>query len=85
MNNEIVGIAAGALSCVTFLPQVIKTWKAKTTKDLSFAMFLIATISTALWLTYGLLIHSIAIIGTNIVVLIFTLTMLFLFFKHWKK
>jgi MtN3 and saliva related transmembrane protein len=82
MNSEIVGIIAGALSCTTFLPQVIKTWKSKSTKDVSLTMFLIASIGTTLWLVYGILIHSISIIGTNIVVLIFSLTMLLLFFRN---
>jgi MtN3 and saliva related transmembrane protein len=82
MNNEIVGIIAGALSCTTFLPQVIKTWKSKSTKDVSLTMFLIASVGTALWLIYGILINSISIIGTNIIVLIFSVTMLYLILKN---
>jgi MtN3 and saliva related transmembrane protein len=85
MNSEVVGIIAGALSCTTFLPQVIKTWKSKSTKDVSLTMFLIASVGTTLWLVYGIMINSISIIGTNIVVLFFTLTMLLLFFRNRKK
>jgi MtN3 and saliva related transmembrane protein len=85
MNNEVVGIIAGALSCTTFLPQVIKTWKSRSTKDVSLNMFLIAALSTSLWLLYGILIHSISIIGTNIVVLFFSLIMLWLLFKNREK
>jgi MtN3 and saliva related transmembrane protein len=85
MNSEIIGIIAGILSCTTFLPQVIKTWKSKSTKDVSFTMFLIATVSTALWLVYGLLIKSISIIGTNIVVLLLSLVMLLLFYRNRTK
>jgi len=82
MNSEIVGIIAGALSCTTFLPQVIKTWKSKSTKDVSLTMFIIASIGTALWLVYGILIHSFSIIATNIVVLVFSLTMLALIYRN---
>jgi MtN3 and saliva related transmembrane protein len=82
MNSEIVGIIAGALSCTTFLPQVIKTWKSKSTKDVSLTMFVIASVGTALWLVYGILIHSFSIIATNIVVLVFSLTMLGLIFRN---
>ncbi len=82
MNNEVIGIVAGALSCTTFLPQVIKTWKSKSTRDVSLTMFLIAAVSSALWLLYGILIHSISITGTNIVVCCFSLVMLFLIFKN---
>ena len=82
MNSEVVGIIAGALSCTTFLPQVIKTWKSKSTKDVSLTMFLIASVGTALWLVYGILIHSFSIIATNIVVLFFSLTMLGLIYRN---
>ena len=47
MNSEIVGIIAGALSCTTFLPQVIKTWKSKSTKDVSLTMFVIASVGNS--------------------------------------
>jgi len=82
MNSEVIGIIAGALSCTTFLPQVIKTWKSKSTKDVSLTMFLIASVGTTLWLVYGIMINSISIIGTNIIVLIFSLIMLLLIFKN---
>ncbi|MFZ4707391.1 MAG: SemiSWEET family sugar transporter [Bacteroidales bacterium] len=85
MNSEIIGIVAGLLSCTTFLPQVIKTWKSKSTKDVSLTMFVIATISTALWLLYGIMINSISIIGTNIVVLFLSLVMLLLFYRYRTK
>lgn len=85
MNSEVIGIIAGAFSCTTFLPQVIKTWKSKSTKDVSLTMFLIATLGTALWLIYGLMINSISIIGTNIVVLFFSITMLILIYRNREK
>jgi MtN3 and saliva related transmembrane protein len=85
MNSEIIGISAGLLSCTTFLPQVIKTWRSKSTNDVSLTMFVIATISTALWLLYGIMINSISIIGTNIVVLLLSVVMLLLFFKYRNR
>jgi MtN3 and saliva related transmembrane protein len=82
MNSEVIGIIAGAFSCTTFLPQVVKTWKSKSTKDVSLNMFLIATLGTTLWLIYGIMINSISIIATNIVVLFFSLTMLGLIYRN---
>jgi len=84
MNIEVVGIVAGALSCTTFLPQVVKTWKSKSTKDVSLLMFIIASLGTSLWLIYGLLIDSFSLIFTNIIVLILSLIMLFLKIKYNK-
>lgn len=83
MNNvEIVGIVAGALSCTTFLPQVVKTYKSKSTKDVSLAMFVIAAVSTTLWLVYGILISSFSLTFTNAIVLLLSLIMLYLKIKY---
>jgi len=85
MNSEVIGIIAGAFSCTTFLPQVIKTWRSKSTKDVSLNMFLIATLGTTLWLVYGIMINSFSIIATNIIVLVFSITMLYLIFRNRPK
>ena len=85
MNVEIIGITAEVLSCTTFLPQVIKTYKSKSTEDVSLLMFIIAALGSALWLIYGILIESFALTFTNIIVLIFSLMMLFLKVKYRKS
>jgi len=82
MNVEIVGIVAGALSCTTFMPQVIKTYRSKSTKDVSLLMFIIAAISTALWLIYGILIDSFALTFTNAIVLLLSVIMLILKLRY---
>ncbi len=85
MNTELIGAIGGLLSCITFVPQVIKTWKAKSAEGVSLLMFVIAALSTVLWLTYGLLIHSPSIIYTNIVVLILSIIMLIMQLKFKKN
>ena len=84
MNAEIVGITAGILSCTTFLPQVIKTIRSGSTRDVSLIMFIIASLGTILWLAYGILINSISIIFTNCIVLALSLLMLYLFYRYRK-
>ncbi|MBK7214990.1 MAG: SemiSWEET transporter [Bacteroidales bacterium] len=81
MNPEIVGMCAGLLSCVTFIPQVIKTYRTKSTDDVSLWMFVLASLGTILWLAYGFLIDSISILFTNFVVLGLSLIMLFFFYR----
>jgi len=78
---EILGMTAGTISSITFLPQVIKTWQTKSAKDISLWMFLLVTLSVVLWLVYGIYKQSIPIIYTNSAVLIMSLIMLY--FK-WK-
>lgn len=86
MNRiEIVGIVAGALSCTTFLPQVVKTYKSKSTKDVSLIMFIIAAVSTALWLIYGILIDSFSVTITNVIVFISSAIMLYLKVKYRNR
>ena len=68
-NIEILGVVAGCLSCLTFIPQVIHTWKTKATKDVSLPTFVIAALSCVLWLIYGLEVNLFSVIFTNIIVI----------------
>lgn len=76
---EILGFIAGSLTTTAFLPQVIKTWKTKSTKDISLEMFLILSIGIFLWLLYGIFIKSLPVIFANAITLI--LASIILFFK----
>ena len=78
---QILGLAAGTITSITFLPQVIQIWKTKSAKDLSLNMLLLLILGVSMWLTYGLLVKDAAIIYTNSMVLVMSLVMLY--FK-WK-
>lgn len=67
---EWFGGIAGVLTTASFLPQVYKTWKTKSTDSLSLSMLLMMTIGIAFWLTYGLLINSISMIISNGITLV---------------
>jgi MtN3 and saliva related transmembrane protein len=74
---EILGLVAGTITSVTFLPQVIKIWQTKSAKDLSLMMLLLLMLGVVLWLIYGLVVMSTAIIYTNSMVLAMSLIMLY--------
>ncbi len=76
---EILGLAAGTISSITFLPQVIRVWKTKSAKDLSFNMLLLLILGVTMWLTYGILQKDVAIIYTNSMVL--TMAFIMFYFK----
>jgi MtN3 and saliva related transmembrane protein len=78
---DILGMTAGCISAITFLPQVIKTWQTKSAADISLLMFTFATISVIMWLVYGIILRNIPIIFTNSMVLIFSLIMLYFKFR----
>ncbi|RYY90953.1 MAG: hypothetical protein EOO15_00660 [Chitinophagaceae bacterium] len=82
---EVLGMVAGSISAVTFLPQVIKTWRTKSAADISLLMFTFATISVILWLIYGIVKKSVPIIYTNSMVLIFSLIMLYFKLRFGKN
>ncbi|RYE00854.1 MAG: hypothetical protein EOP50_03025 [Sphingobacteriales bacterium] len=82
---EVLGMIAGSISAITFLPQVIKTWRTKSAADISLLMFTFATISVILWLVYGIVKKSVPIIYTNSMVLVFSLIMLYFKFRFGRN
>ncbi len=62
---ELLGLIAGACTTVAFLPQVTKTLRTRQTRDLSAGMVVLFSLGVALWLVYGLLIHSLPVILSN--------------------
>ena len=81
---EILGYAAGAVTAFTFMPQVIKTWRDKSARDISLSMFLIAFINEIMWLVYGFMIDNFVIILTNAVMLLMSGIMIALKMKYGK-
>jgi MtN3 and saliva related transmembrane protein len=79
---DILGYSAGAITSLTFLPQVIKTWKERSAKDISLMMFLIAALNEIMWVVYGILLNNWVIILTNAIVLIMSLTMIYFKLKY---
>ena len=68
-----------------FLPQVVKTWREKSAKDISLYMFLIAFINEIMWLVYGFMIDNMVVILTNAVMLVMSGIMIGLKLKYNHK
>lgn len=66
----ILGIVAGILTTVAFVPQVIKTWRSHSTHDISLSMFAIFTAGVFAWLLYGIMIEDLPIVMANTVTLV---------------
>jgi len=77
-----IGLMAGTLTTISFLPQAIKTWKSKSAKDISLAMFLTFCLGVILWIIYGICIKDLPVIATNSLTLILSGTILFFKFKY---
>ncbi len=71
-----LGLVAGLLTTVAFLPQVVKAWRTHSTRDISLTMFLLFNAGLACWLVYGLLAHALPVILANGVTLLLALLIL---------
>ncbi len=65
-----LGLLAGTLTTLAYLPQLLKTWKSKSAADLSWSMMIIMCSGIVLWLVYGTTIHDWPVIIANMVTLI---------------
>ncbi|MBS1510192.1 MAG: SemiSWEET transporter [Bacteroidetes bacterium] len=84
MDNaiKILGLAAGTITSITFLPQVIQIWRTKSAKDLSMPMLMLLILGVSMWLTYGIIVMDAAIIYTNSMVLTMSLIMVYFKLKY---
>ena len=74
-----IGFIAAFCTTFAFLPQAVKVWKTKSTKDISLYMFLIFTLGVLSWLIYGFIKLDLPLILANAITLI--LSMFILIFK----
>jgi MtN3 and saliva related transmembrane protein len=65
-----LGYLAGALTVASFLPQLVRTWRTRQTKDLSVGMFGLLVVSAGCWTAYGVLTRDTPVIATNLSVVL---------------
>lgn len=77
-----IGLLAGLLTTIAFVPQVLKIYRTKSGRDISARMFTMFSIGIAMWLYYGVLLQSLPIILANAVTLVLTLTIIALKIRY---
>lgn len=78
----ILGLAAATITTISFLPQMFKTWRTKSAKDVSLVTLITFIIGVFLWLIYGIYLQALPIILANSVTLFFNLIILCLKIKY---
>ena len=73
---SLVGSATGVVTVMSFVPQAVRAWRTKHTKDLSRGTFVMLVLQSAGWLVYGVLVGQAPIIWTNACVMVITLAIL---------
>ena len=80
--SDLIGMIAGTLTTIAFVPQVWRVWKTRSTRDVSLGMYLVFTTGVVFWLAYGLMLGAWPIIVTNVITLALTGTVLALKLRH---
>ncbi len=77
-----LGLTAGALTTIAFVPQLAKAWRSKSTSDLSWGMLVTFSTGVLLWLIYGVWIDSLPVVLANAVTLLLQAGIVSLKIKH---
>lgn len=71
-------MVAAVCTTVSFVPQLLQTWRTKKAGDVAWGMLITFVLGTILWLIYGILIRSMPVAVANAATLLLTLTILML-------
>ncbi len=77
-----LGLAAATMTTAAFLPQAVKTWRTRQTRDISLAMFSVLCLGICLWLAYGFLRDDLPLIIGNAITLVLAGTILVFKLKY---
>ena len=76
MLTTLIGLGAATCTTCSFLPQVIKACRSRSTQDISAGMFVLLTTGNAMWLLYGALINDLPLVVANLITLALVATIL---------
>ncbi|MFH1412052.1 MAG: SemiSWEET transporter [Candidatus Omnitrophota bacterium] len=65
VHISIIGLTAGFLTSLSFLPQALKILRTKQVRDISLGMYIVLTVGICMWIVYGSLIKELPIILSN--------------------
>jgi MtN3 and saliva related transmembrane protein len=82
VNSTTIGLIAGALTSIASVPQLVKTMRTRHARDISIWQPILLSIGVALWLLYGILIHDLPLILSNIIPLACNVMLTFLKLRY---
>jgi len=81
---DVLGLVAGTLTTIAFIPQVVRILRTRSAYDISWGLFGILAIGSALWLWYGITLRSLPLIATNVATLSLQLMIFALKFRYGR-
>lgn len=82
MLQELIGYLGGIFIMISFVPQVIKSYRTKSVEDLSVWMIVATLVGTVFWVIYGYLIGSRPVAVMNIIFGVIVLFQLYLKIRY---
>ena len=75
--STLIGLSAAFITSSSFLPQIFRCYRLKSSRDISLTMLMVLLLGLALWLIYGLMrgdpviiIANVIGIGSNLVLMV---------------
>lgn len=81
---DILGYIAGIIVVISLLPQAVKSWKTKSTKDISLWRYIIYSLGLILWIIYAVIIKNGPVALMNGLGLVLALFILYLKIEHGR-
>jgi len=81
----VVGASAAVLTSFSFLPQIIKTVKTRSAKDISVFMLVQFACGSLLWMAYSVHLNDPIIMGANCVTFVSLFSLLILYFLYGRR
>lgn len=64
-STTLIGLAAATCTTIAFVPQALKAWRTRSTKDVSLSMFVLMVSGILLWLIYGAMLGDLPLVLAN--------------------
>jgi MtN3 and saliva related transmembrane protein len=81
-HSDIVGLTAGFLTTVSFIPQLLRMHRTRSAKDISPHMYSMYAIGVLIWIIYGVMLDDFALIFWNGAALVFACLVLAMKFNY---
>lgn len=79
---DILGYVAGMLVVASLAPQIIKSWRTKSTKDISLWRYIIYIAGLVLWILYAMIIQNGPVAVMNTLGLLLAISILYLKIRY---
>ena len=81
---EWLGLVAGAITTIGFLPQVIRVFRLRSAREISLPFTIMFLIGVSCWLVYGILLQLMPVVLWNAISAIFALALLYAKLKYGR-